>query len=40
MKDLKRVHVNKSFVLVFSYNKQPDFFSFLDYDHYGNVYRQ
>ena len=38
MSNLKEVHVVKSFVLVFSYNKAKDFISFLDYDHHDNIF--
>ena len=38
MKYLKEVHVMKSFVLVFSYDKAMDFVSFLDYDHHDNIF--
>lgn len=40
MKESKRVHVSKSFVLVFSYDRRADFISFVDYDHHDNVYRK
>ena len=36
----KSVHIKKSFVLVFSYDKQEDFLYFTDYDHHDNVYRK
>ena len=38
LKDKRRVHVAKSFVLVFSYDKARDLISFLDYDHHDNIY--
>jgi YafQ family addiction module toxin component len=38
MKDRKRVHVMGSFVLVFGYDRQRDFISFMDYDHHDNIY--
>ena len=40
MKNWKRVHVMKSFVLIFTYNKAEDLLSFLDYDHHDVVYRK
>ena len=36
----KSVHIKNSFVLVFSYDKQNDFFYFIDYDHHDNIYRK
>ena len=36
----KSVHIKKSFVLVFSYDKQNDFLYFIDYDHHDNIYRK
>ena len=38
LKELKRVHIGH-FVLVFSYDKQKDFLSFVDYDHHDNIYK-
>ncbi len=40
LKHIKRVHVKKSFVLVFSYKKEEQFISFLDYDHHDNIYKK
>lgn len=40
LKRLKRVHIKKSFVLVFSYKKEEQSISFLDYDHHDNVYKK
>ncbi|MBI4158678.1 addiction module toxin RelE [Candidatus Woesearchaeota archaeon] len=39
MKELKRVHIAGSFVLVFHYEKNKDFISFIDYDHHDKIYR-
>ena len=39
MKNRKRVHIIKSFVLVFSYDKESNTISFLDYDHHDNIYK-
>ena len=39
LKELKRVHIGH-FVLVFSYDKQKDFLSFVDYDHHDNIYKR
>ena len=38
LKNLKRVHIRKSFVLVFKYNKDEEFIKFLDYEHHDRVY--
>ena len=40
LKHLKRVHIKKSFVLVFSYKKEEQFISFLDYDHHDKIYKK
>lgn len=40
LQNIKRVHIIKSFVLVFSYDKRTEFLSFLDYDHHDNIYRK
>ncbi len=39
MKDKKSVHIMKSFVLVFSYDKSKNVVYFLDYDHHDNIYK-
>ncbi|MBN1544518.1 addiction module toxin RelE [Candidatus Woesearchaeota archaeon] len=39
LKELKRVHIGH-FVLVFGYDKQKDFLSFVDYDHHDNIYKR
>ena len=38
LKNLKRVHIRKSFVLIFEYDKQRGFIQFLDYDHHDKIY--
>lgn len=38
LKNKKRVHIKKSFVLVFEYDKNTDTVWFLDYDHHDNIY--
>ena len=38
MKGRKRVHVASSFVLVFSYDPQRDYITFMDYDHHDIIY--
>ena len=40
MKNLKRVHTTKSYVLVFSYDRQNEFLVFEDYDHHDNIYEK
>ncbi|MDP2666633.1 MAG: addiction module toxin RelE [Candidatus Diapherotrites archaeon] len=38
MKDFKRVHIDKHFVLTFQYDKAKKFVLFADYDHHDNIY--
>ncbi|HLC85738.1 MAG TPA: addiction module toxin RelE [Candidatus Nanoarchaeia archaeon] len=38
MKNLKEVHIAKSFVLVFNYDKTNNSISFLDYDHHDKIF--
>ena len=38
LQHLKRVHIEKSFVLVFSINEQDKIVTFEDYDHHDNIY--
>ena len=38
MKHLKRVHIDKHFVLIFSANKEKNFILFIDFDHHDTVY--
>ncbi|MCX6800817.1 MAG: addiction module toxin RelE [Candidatus Diapherotrites archaeon] len=40
LSDRKRVHIDKSFVLTFSYNKQNKFILFLDFDHHDKIYKK
>ena len=40
LKELKRVHAAKSFVLAFSYDKAKNFVSFIDYDHHDHIYKK
>ncbi len=35
----KRVHIDKSFVLTFQYDKNKKFILFLDFDHHDNIYK-
>ncbi len=36
--DRKRVHIDKSFVLTFRYDKAKKFVFFMDFDHHDNIY--
>ena len=38
--DKKRVHIDKSFVLMFKYVKEKKFILFLDFDHHDNAYKK
>ena len=38
--DLKRVHIDKSFVLTFKYYKDKKVILFEDFDHHDNIYRK
>lgn len=40
LKDQKRVHIDKSFVLTFKYDKAKKFILFLDFDHHDNIYKK
>jgi len=40
LQHLKRVHVDKSFVLVYSTDEQSKTIIIEDYDHHDNIYRQ
>ena len=39
MNEFKRVHIDKSFVLVFKYDKTLDKIKFYDLDHHDRIYR-
>ena len=39
LKDYKRVHIEKSFVLVFKVDIQNNFILFADFDHHDKIYR-
>ncbi|MFH1294769.1 MAG: type II toxin-antitoxin system mRNA interferase toxin, RelE/StbE family [Candidatus Aenigmatarchaeota archaeon] len=39
MNHLRRVHIAKSFVLIYSINEQKKTVTIMDYDHHNNVYR-
>ncbi|MDO8627558.1 MAG: type II toxin-antitoxin system RelE/ParE family toxin [Candidatus Diapherotrites archaeon] len=38
LSDRKRVHIDKSFVLTFKFDKQKKVIIFLDFDHHDNMY--
>ena len=38
LKDFKRVHIDKHFVLVFKVDKSKNFILFVDFDHHDRVY--
>lgn len=38
-KELKRVHINRSFVLTFKIDIENNFILFVDFDHHDNIYR-
>jgi YafQ family addiction module toxin component len=38
MNHLKRVHIDKHFVLIFSVNEESKTVTLVDYDHHDNVY--
>lgn len=39
MNHLKRVHIQKSFVLIFKYLKKEDEIKFMDFDHHNSIYK-
>lgn len=39
LKDFKRVHIDKHFVLIFKVDYENNFILFSDFDHHDNVYR-
>jgi mRNA-degrading endonuclease RelE of RelBE toxin-antitoxin system len=39
MQNLKRVHIKKSFVLTFEYNKKENLISFIDFEHHDKIYK-
>ncbi|PIU21207.1 MAG: addiction module toxin RelE [Candidatus Diapherotrites archaeon CG08_land_8_20_14_0_20_34_12] len=40
LSDRKRVHIDKSFVLIFRVDKQNKFILFIDFDHHDNIYKK
>ena len=39
MNHLKRVHVDKHFVLIFSINEEQESVTLVDYDHHDKIYK-
>lgn len=39
LQHLKRIHIGKSFVLVFSIDESKNLVIFEDYDHHDNIYK-
>lgn len=40
LKSFKRVHIKKSFILIFKYDEENQFISFWDYDHHDKIYKK
>lgn len=40
LKSLKRVHIDKSFVLTFEFDKNKKFILFVDFDHHDAIYKR
>jgi len=40
LSDRKRVHIDKSFVLTFKFDREKKFILFLDFDHHDNIYKK
>lgn len=38
--DRRRVHIDRSFVLTFTFNRQTKTIEFLDFDHHDNIYKR
>ncbi len=38
LNDLKRVHIDKRFVLTFQYFKKEKFIKFIDFEHHDKIY--
>ena len=39
LKDFKRVHIDKSFVLTFKVDLNKNFILFIDFDHHDRIYK-
>ncbi|MBI5553782.1 MAG: addiction module toxin RelE [Candidatus Diapherotrites archaeon] len=40
LSDRKRVHIDRNFVLTFSFDKRSQFILFLNFDHHDRIYRR
>jgi YafQ family addiction module toxin component len=40
LKNLKRVHIDKHFVLVFTVDLENEYILFADFDHHDNIYKK
>jgi len=40
LKEFKRVHIDKSFVLTFKVDMSTNFILFVDFDHHDNIYKK
>ena len=40
LNEFKRVHIDKSFVLTFKYDKARNKIAFYDFDHHDNIYKK
>jgi len=40
LKDYKRVHIDRHFVLIFKVDKEKNFIFFADFDHHDNMYKK
>jgi len=40
LKGLRRVHLEKSFVLIFEINEEEKIVRFLDFEHHDEIYRK
>lgn len=40
LNEYKRVHIDRSFVLIFKLLKNPKIISFEDFDHHDNIYKK
>lgn len=38
LKEFKRIHIDKSFILIFKYDKLKDKVIFYDFDHHDKIY--
>ncbi|MFH1256995.1 MAG: addiction module toxin RelE [Candidatus Diapherotrites archaeon] len=40
LSDRKRVHIDKSFVLTFKFDREKKFILFIDFDHHDEIYKR